>query len=45
MVGVLLIGVVDNGLSIRGVATSWHYIVQGLLLISSLFDSGILKLE
>jgi ribose transport system permease protein len=45
MVGVLLIGVIDNGLSILGVATFWQYIVQGLLLISSLFASGILKLR
>jgi hypothetical protein len=45
MVGVLLIGVIDNGLSILGVATFWQYIVQGLLLISSLFASGVLKLR
>jgi hypothetical protein len=45
MVGVLLIGIIDNGLSILGVATFWQYIVQGLLLISSLFASGILKLR
>ena len=44
MVGVLLIGTIDNGLSILGVATFWQYIVQGLLLISSLFASEILKL-
>jgi ribose transport system permease protein len=45
MVGVLLIGIIDNDLTILGVATFWRYIVQGLLLISSLFASGILKLR
>jgi ribose transport system permease protein len=33
MVGVLMIGVIDNGLSILGVATFWQYIVQGVVLI------------
>jgi ribose/xylose/arabinose/galactoside ABC-type transport system permease subunit len=31
-----MIGIIDDGLSILGVATFWQYIVQGLLLISPL---------
>jgi ribose transport system permease protein len=45
VVGVLLIGIINNGLSILGVATFWQYIVQGLLLIFALFSAGILKLR
>ena len=30
MIGVLLIGVINNGLSVMGVPTYWQYIVQGL---------------
>jgi ribose transport system permease protein len=45
VIGVLLIGVINNGLSILGVATFWQYIVQGLLLIFALFSSAILKLR
>lgn len=42
LIGVLLIGVINNGLSIMGVATFWQYIVQGLLLIIALFSAGVL---
>jgi ribose transport system permease protein len=45
MVGVLPTGVIDNGLLILGVATFWQYIVQGVLPISALFASGVLKLR
>jgi ribose transport system permease protein len=44
-IGVLLIGVINNGLSIIGVATYWQYIVQGILLILALFSAGLLVLR
>lgn len=40
-IGVLLIGVINNGLSIIGVQTYWQYIVQGALLILALFSAGL----
>jgi ribose transport system permease protein len=42
LVGVLIIGVISNGLSIMGVQTFWQYIVQGALLIMAIMGSGIL---
>jgi ribose transport system permease protein len=36
LVGVLLIGVIGNGLSVMGVPTFWQYIVQGTILILAL---------
>lgn len=45
MVGVLLIGVINNGLSVIGVQTFWQYIVQGALLILALFSAGMLALR
>lgn len=45
VVGVLLIGVINNGLSIMGVPTFWQYIVQGLLLIGALFSAGLIVLR
>lgn len=44
-IGVLLIGVIDNGLAIMGVPTYWQYIVQGVLLILALFSAGILTMR
>ena len=44
-IGVLLIGVINNGLSIMGVPTYWQYIVQGLLLILALFSASVLILR
>ncbi|MFP4238118.1 MAG: ABC transporter permease [Rhodosalinus sp.] len=40
-VGVLLIGVINNGLSVLGVATYWQYIVQGLILILALISASM----
>ena len=45
MIGVLLIGVINNGLSVMGVPTYWQYIVQGLLLIAALFSAGVLTMR
>jgi ribose transport system permease protein len=45
LVGVLLIGVINNGLSIMGVPTFWQYIVQGVLLVFALFSAGILTMR
>lgn len=45
LIGVLLIGVINNGLSIMGVATFWQYIVQGVLLIVALFSAGVLTMR
>ena len=40
LVGVLIIGVISNGLSVMGVPTFWQYIVQGTLLIVAMFGAG-----
>lgn len=45
LVGVLLIGVISNGLSIMGVQTFWQYIVQGVLLIVAMFGAGMVTLR
>jgi ribose transport system permease protein len=45
MIGVLLIGVINNGLSIMGVPTYWQYIVQGVLLVAALFSAGVLTMR
>ncbi len=44
-VGVLLIGVINNGLSTLGVQTFWQYIVQGLLLIMALISTSVVTLR
>lgn len=41
VVGVLIIGVINNGLSVMGVQPYWQYIVQGTLLIVAMFGAGI----
>lgn len=40
-VGVLLIGVINNGLSVMGVPSFWQYIVQGLILILALISASL----
>jgi ribose transport system permease protein len=45
MIGVLLIGVINNGLSVMGVPTYWQYIVQGVLLVAALFSAGVLTMR
>lgn len=45
LIGVILIGVINNGLSITGIPTYWRYIVQGILLIAALFAAGALTLR
>jgi ribose transport system permease protein len=45
LIGVLLIGVINNGLSIMGVPTYWQYIVQGVLLVVALFSAGLLTMR
>jgi ribose transport system permease protein len=37
---VLLIGVINNGLSILGVETFWQYVVRGVLLLFAVFGAG-----
>src|ERR1700689_4438910 len=44
-IGVLLIGVIDNGLSVMGVPTYWQYVVQGVLLLVALFSAGLLTMR
>lgn len=44
-VGVLLIGVINNGLSTLGVPTYWQYIVQGILLILALISASMVTLR
>lgn len=41
VVGVLLIGVISNGLSILGVATFWQLIIKGTLLIAAIFFASL----
>jgi ribose transport system permease protein len=45
LIGVLLIGVINNGLSVMGVPTYWQYIVQGVLLVAALFSAGALTMR
>lgn len=45
IIGVLLIGVINNGLSILGAQTYWQYIVQGLLLMVAMFGAGVISLR
>jgi ribose transport system permease protein len=45
LIGVMLIGVINNGLSVMGVPTYWQYIVQGVLLIIALFSAGLLTMR
>ncbi|NEK85227.1 ABC transporter permease [Blastococcus saxobsidens] len=40
VIGVLLIGVISNGLSLLGVETFWQYVVRGLLLLFAVFAAG-----
>jgi ribose transport system permease protein len=40
IVGVLLIGVINNGLSLLGVPTFWQYVVRGALLLIAVFGAG-----
>lgn len=44
-VGVLLIGVINNGLSVLGVPSYWQYIVQGILLILALISASMITLR
>lgn len=44
-IGVLLIGVINNGLSTLGVPTYWQYIVQGILLILALISASMVTLR
>lgn len=45
LVGVLLLGVINNGLSIMGAPTYWQYIVKGGILILAVFLSGTISLR
>jgi ribose transport system permease protein len=42
VVGVLIIAVMSNGLSVLGVQTYWQYIVQGVLLLGAMFGAGVI---
>jgi ribose transport system permease protein len=42
VVGVLLIGVINNGLSIMGVETFWQYAVRGIILLLAVFGASFL---
>ena len=44
-IGVMLIGIINNGLSVMGVPTYWQYVVQGVLLIIALFSAGLLTMR
>lgn len=44
-VGVLMIGVINNGLSVLGVPSFWQYIVQGVLLILALISASAMTLR
>lgn len=45
VIGVLLIGVINNGLSVLGAETYWQYIVQGALLIVAMFGASVTMLR
>lgn len=45
VIGVLLIGVINNGLSVLGAPTYWQYIVQGSLLIVAMFGATVTSLR
>jgi ribose transport system permease protein len=42
VIGVLLIGVINNGLSIMGVETFWQYAVRGVILLLAVFGASFL---
>lgn len=42
IIGVLLIGVINNGLSIMGVQTFWQYAVRGVILLLAVFGASFL---
>ncbi len=42
VIGVLLIGVINNGLSILGVETFWQYAVRGVILLVAVFGASFL---
>lgn len=42
VIGVLLIGVINNGLSIMGVQTFWQYVVRGVILLLAVFSASFL---
>ncbi len=42
VIGVLLIGVINNGLSILGVQTFWQYAVRGVILLLAVFGASFL---
>ncbi len=44
-VGVLMIGVINNGLSVMGVPSFWQFIVQGVLLILALISASMMTLR
>ncbi|WP_341242184.1 ABC transporter permease [uncultured Nocardioides sp.] len=45
VVGVLLIGVINNGLSIMGVETFWQYAVRGIILLLAVFAASFLVMR
>lgn len=45
LVGVLLLGVINNGLSIMGAETFWQFIVKGAILIVAVFVSGTVSMR
>lgn len=45
VVGVLLIGVINNGLSIMGVETFWQYAVRGVILLLAVFAASFLVMR
>lgn len=42
VIGVLLIGVINNGLSILGVETFWQYAVRGIILLLAVFGASFI---
>lgn len=45
VIGVLLIGVINNGLSIMGVETFWQYAVRGVILLLAVFAASFLVMR
>lgn len=37
IIGVIVIGVLKNGMNLRGIDSSWQYIVQGIVILIAVY--------
>ena len=45
LIGVLIIGVLNNGLNLLGVDSNWQYIVKGLVILLAVYVDWIRNLK